>query len=92
MAVPFYGSAPKTEDVKNIKAFLLIHYAGKDDRVNATQEDYRKALTENKVSFEMHTYEGTGHGFHNNSTPRYDEKAAKLAWKRTISAFKKYLV
>lgn len=92
VAVPFYGSAAKTEDVKNIKAFLLIHYAENDKRVNAMQDEYRSALTENKVKFEMHTYEGTNHGFHNNSTPRYDEKAAKLAWKRTISAFKKYLV
>ena len=92
VAVPFYGSAAKTEDVDKIKAFLLIHYAENDPRVNAQREEYKKALEENNVKFEMHTYEGTNHGFHNNSTPRYDEKAAKLAWERTISAFKKYLV
>ncbi len=91
-AVPFYGSAAKSEDVKKIKAFLLIHYAENDQRVNSMRDEYRRSLNENEVKFEMHTYEGTNHGFHNNSTPRYDEKAAKLAWERTISAFKKYLV
>lgn len=91
VAVPFYGASPKPEDVKKIKAAMLIHYAEDDEWVNATREEYRKALTENKVTFEMHTYPGTKHGFHNNSTPRYDEKAAKLAWERTIAAFKKHL-
>jgi len=91
-AAPFYGSAPKTEDVSKIKAFVLVHYAETDQRVNAMREDYEKALKEHKVNYEMHTYPGTQHGFHNNSTPRYDEKAAKLAWERTIGAFKKYLV
>jgi carboxymethylenebutenolidase len=92
VAVPFYGSAPKIEDVDKIKAFMLIHYAENDERVNAMRDEYKKALEKNKVKFEMHTYAGTNHGFHNNSTPRYDEKAAKLAWERTISAFKKYLI
>jgi len=92
VAAPFYGSAAKSEDVKKIKAFLLIHYAENDRRVNSMQDEYRRALKENGVKFEMHTYEGTNHGFHNNSTPRYDEKAAKLAWQRTITAFKKHLV
>lgn len=91
VAVPFYGSAANTEDVDKIKAFLLIHYAENDPRVNAMRDEYKKALEANDVKFEMHTYEGTQHGFHNNSTPRYDEKAAQLAWERTISAFKKYL-
>lgn len=91
-AVPFYGSAPKIEDVDKIKAFVLIHYAENDERVNAMRDEYKKALEKNKVSFEMHIYPGTNHGFHNNSTPRYDEKAAKLAWERTIAAFKKYLI
>ncbi len=91
-AVPFYGSAAKTADVNKIKAYLLIHYAENDQRVNSMQGEYRTALKANGVKFEMYTYEGTNHGFHNNSTPRYDEKAAKLAWERTISAFKKYLV
>lgn len=92
VAVPFYGAAPKTEDVPKIKAFILAQYAEKDDRINAMMPDYEKALKENKIKYEMHVYEGTQHGFHNNSTPRYDEKAAKLAWERTIGAFKKYLV
>ena len=92
VAAPFYGRAPKPEDVKNIKAFILVHYAEDDKRVNATQAGYKKALEENEVKFEMHTYKDTKHGFHNNSTPRYDKKAAKLAWKRTVSAFKKHLV
>jgi len=92
VAVPFYGSAPKTEDVSKIKAFVLVHYAETDPRVNAMREDYEKALKEHKVNYEMHVYAGTQHGFHNNSTPRYDEKAAKLAWERTIAAFKKHLV
>ncbi|MEZ5347201.1 MAG: dienelactone hydrolase family protein [Pyrinomonadaceae bacterium] len=91
-AVPFYGSAPDLAGVPNIKAALVIHYAEDDQRVNAMREGYKKALEENNVTFEMHTYEGTNHGFHNNSTPRYDEKAAKLAWERTIGAFKKHLV
>ncbi|MCB1026083.1 MAG: dienelactone hydrolase family protein [Acidobacteria bacterium] len=91
-AVPFYGSAPKLEDVSKIKAFVLAHYAENDQRVNSMQEGYKSALEKNGVKFEMYTYEGTNHGFHNNSTPRYDEKAAKLAWDRTIAAFKKYLV
>lgn len=92
VAVPFYGSAAETAKVKNIKAAMLIHYAEDDQRVNDMQAEYKKALTENKIAFEMHTYPGTKHGFHNNSTPRYDEKAAKLAWERTIAAFKKHLI
>lgn len=92
VAAPFYGAAPKIEDVSKIKAFILAHYAENDPRINAMKEDYEKALKANKISYEMHTYEGTQHGFHNNSTPRYDEKAAKLAWERTLAAFKKYLV
>ena len=92
VAVPFYGRAAKTEDVSKIKAFVLVHYAENDPRVNAMRADYERALKEHKVRYEMHTYAGTKHGFHNNSTPRYDEEAAKLAWKRTIEVFKKYLV
>jgi len=90
-SVPFYGSAGKLDEVKNIKASMMIHYAAKDPRVNAMQEDYKKTLKNNNVDFEMFTYPGTQHGFHNNSTPRYDKKAAKLAWKRTINFFKKHL-
>jgi len=92
VAVPFYGSAPAAEDVNKIKAVLLIQYAEDDPRVNAMSEDYRKALEANKVKFEMHTYPGTKHGFHNNSTPRYNEDAAKLAWDRTLKVFKENLM
>ena len=92
VAVPFYGSAPAAEDVKKIKAVLLIQYAENDRRVNAMSDGYRKALEINKVKFEMHTYPDTKHGFHNNSTPRYNEEAAKLAWERTIKVFKDNLM
>ncbi|MEX1325378.1 MAG: dienelactone hydrolase family protein [Desulfobacterales bacterium] len=89
--VPFYGSAPATEDVAKIQAPLMIQYAEDDPRVNASREAYQKALEENQKNFVMHTYKGTRHGFHNNSTPRYDEEQAKIAWERTISFFKKHL-
>lgn len=91
VAVPFYGRAVKNEDVAKIKAKLLIHYAEDDEKVNAMREDYKKALTQNKVQFEMFTYPSTKHGFHNNSTPRYHKEAAELAWKRTIEIFQKGL-
>ena len=90
-AAPFYGRAPATGDVANIKSPLLIHYAENDPKVNATQPAYEAALKTNNADFEMHTYAGTRHGFHNNSTPRYDKEAAKLAWERTIAFFKKNL-
>ncbi|MBW2430617.1 MAG: dienelactone hydrolase family protein [Deltaproteobacteria bacterium] len=90
-AVPFYGRAPATEDVAKIQAPLMIQYAENDPRVNTLREEYRKALEANKKDFVMYTYEGTRHGFHNNSTPRYSEKQAKIAWERTISFFKKHL-
>jgi len=89
--VPFYGSAPDIAAVDRIEAAMLIQYAEDDARVNATRDDYEAALKANGVTFEMHTYPGTQHGFHNNSTPRYNEAAAKLAWERTISWFRKYL-
>ena len=89
--VPFYGRAPKTEDVAKIEAPMLIQYAEDDPRVNATQEEYRKALEASNKNFVMHTYEGTGHGFHNNSTPRYNKEQAKIAWDRTIAHFKEHL-
>ncbi len=88
---PFYGRAPKSEDVVKIRASLLIHYAENDPRINKTRPDYEAALKANKVAFEMHSYPGTRHGFHNNSTGRYDEAAANLAWERTIALFKKHL-
>jgi carboxymethylenebutenolidase len=88
---PFYGSAPATEDVQKISSPLLIHYAEDDPRINASQEAYRAALEQHGKDFVMYTYEGTRHGFHNNSTPRYDEKKADLAWERTVAFFKKHL-
>jgi carboxymethylenebutenolidase len=91
VGVPFYGQAPATEDVVKIQAALLIHYAENDPRINASRDEYRKALEENRKDFVMYTYEGTRHGFHNNSTPRYNEEQAKIAWKRTILFFKKHL-
>jgi carboxymethylenebutenolidase len=89
--VPFYGRAPATEDVAKIQAPLMIHYAEDDPRVNASREAYREALEDNRKNFVMHTYEGTRHGFHNNSTPRYNEEQAKIAWERTMSFLKKHL-
>ena len=89
--VPFYGAAPAAADVAKIKAPLLINYAGSDERINGMWPEYEAALKANKVQYEMYMYEGTQHGFHNNSTPRYNEAAANLAWDRTIAFFKKNL-
>ena len=90
-AAPFYGMAPAVEDVPGIKAPLMIHYAEDDPRINASREVYRKALEKYGKDFVMYTYEGTRHGFHNNSTPRYDEAQADIAWERTMTFFKKHL-
>ena len=90
-AAPFYGSAPKSADVAKIRAALLFHYAGNDKRINKTRPGYEAALKANNAKLEMHTYPGTRHGFHNNSTARYNEAAAKLAWGRTIAFFKQHL-
>ncbi len=90
-AVPFYGAAPETAAVSSIKAALLIHYAEKDERINAMWPTFEAALKAAGVSYEMYTYPGTLHGFHNNSTPRYQEAQAKLAWERTVAFFKKHL-
>lgn len=89
--VPFYGVAAATETVAKIKAPLQIQLAETDERVNATYPAYETALKAASVPYELHTYPGTQHGFHNNSTPRYDEAAAKLAWDRTVAWFKKHL-
>jgi carboxymethylenebutenolidase len=89
--VPFYGAAPAAADVAKIKAPLLIQYAGMDERINGMWPDYEAALKANKVPYQMYMYDGTNHGFHNNSTPRYNEAAAKLAWDRTIAFFKQHL-
>lgn len=89
--VPFYGRAPAVDDVLKIEAPLMMQYAEDDPRVNATKEGYRQALESHGKSFVMHTYEGTRHGFHNNSTPRYNEAQAKVAWDRTIAFFREHL-
>ena len=88
---PFYGSAPDTADVAKIEAPLLVHYAEIDERVNATRPAFEEALKENGVDYRMYVYPDTRHGFHNNSTPRYDREAAELAWSRTIEFFRTHL-
>lgn len=90
-AVPFYGGQAKTEDVPKIKAPLLLHYAATDERINAGWPAYEAALKTNGITYAAYIYEGTNHGFHNDTTPRYDEKAAKLAWQRTLDFFQKHL-
>ena len=86
-AVPFYGRQPAPEDVPKIKASLLLHYAELDRRINAGWPAYEKGLKEAGVEYQAHMYAGANHGFHNDTTPRYDKKAAKLAWERTIDFF-----
>lgn len=88
---PFYGSAPPAEDVTAIQAPLLINYAGLDERVNARWPEYKEALDANGKTYTMHMYEGANHGFHNDTTPRYDEEAAMLAQERTIAFFNEHL-
>ncbi|MBY0618474.1 YghX family hydrolase [Sphingomonas ursincola] len=90
-AAPFYGRQAKPEEVPAIKAPLLIHFAENDERVNATWPECEAALKANGKTYEAHFYPGTSHGFHNDTTPRYDEAAAKLAWERTLAHFSKYL-
>jgi len=90
-AVPFYGAAPASEAVANIKAALLIQSAENDPRINAMWPDFEAALKANNVNYQRHLYPGTRHGFHNNSTPRYDEAAAQLAWQRTVDFFREHL-
>jgi len=90
-AVPFYGTQPSAEETAKIKSPLLIHYAENDDRVNAGWPAFDAALTEHKVPHEMFKYPGTQHGFNNDTTPRYDAAAAKLAWDRTVAFFNKHL-
>ena len=90
-AVPFYGAAAETSRVPEIKSPLMIQYAENDERINAMWPAYEAALKAAGVPYEMHMYSGTQHGFHNNSTPRYHEASAKLAWERTIGFFKKHL-
>lgn len=90
-AVPFYGRQPPAADVAKIKAPLLLHYAELDKNVNEGWPAYEAALKENGKVYEAYIYPGVNHGFHNDSTPRYDEPAAELAWKRTLGWFEKYL-
>jgi carboxymethylenebutenolidase len=89
--VPFYGAAAPAEDVPKIKAALLVQYAATDERINAQWPAYEAALKAAGVRHEAHFYPETQHGFHNNSTPRYSEAAANLAWERTLAHFRKYL-
>lgn len=90
-AVPFYGGQLPAEDAAKIKAPLLLHYASLDTRVNAGWPAYEQALKAAGVSYTVHFYEGANHGFHNDTTPRYDEGAAKLAWQRTLEFFERHL-
>ncbi|MDM9625489.1 YghX family hydrolase [Rhizobium sp. S152] len=90
-AVPFYGRQPKAESVPSIKAPLLLHYAELDKGITDGWPPYEEALKANNKTYEAYIYPGVNHGFHNDSTPRYDEAAAKLAWDRTIDWFKRYL-
>jgi carboxymethylenebutenolidase len=89
--VAFYGRQAGVADVPKISAPLLFNYAGNDQGINSGIQAYEAALTENKKVFTTHTYDGKQHGFHNDTTPRYDEEAAKLAWTRTLEWFNKYL-
>ena len=90
-AVPFYGGQPPAADAAKIKAPLLLHYAALDTRINGGWPAYEEALKANHVTYTAYIYEGANHGFHNDTTPRYDEAAAKLAWQRTLDFFNKYL-
>ncbi len=89
--VPFYGAAPAVEDVPKIKAALLLNFAEQDPNVNGRWPAYEAALKANGVKYEAYVYPKTNHGFHNDTTPRFDEAAAKLAWQRTIDHFNKTL-
>jgi carboxymethylenebutenolidase len=90
-AVPFYGNTPAVEEAAKVKAPLLVHMAETDQRINAAWPAYEAALKAAGVKYEAFTYAGTQHGFNNDTTPRYDEAAAKLAWQRTIEFFNKHL-
>jgi carboxymethylenebutenolidase len=90
-SVPYYGRQPRAEEVPAIKAPLLVHYAEVDERINAGWLPYQAALISNQKKFEVHFYPGTQHGFHNDSTPRYDKTAAELSWARTLDFFGKNL-
>jgi carboxymethylenebutenolidase len=89
--VPYYGAAAPTAEVPKIKAAMLLNYAEDDPRINGMRPAYEEALKAAGVTFEIYTYPGTRHGFHNNSTPRYNTEQAKIAWERTVAWFKRYL-
>jgi carboxymethylenebutenolidase len=89
--VPFYGSAPAVEDVPKIKAVLLLQFAEQDPNINKRWPEYEAALKANGIKYEAYIYPKTNHGFHNDTTPRYDAEAAKLAWQRTLDHFNKTL-
>ncbi|RUS63539.1 dienelactone hydrolase family protein [Pseudorhodobacter sp. E13] len=90
-SVPYYGRQPAAADVPRIQAPLLIHYGALDERVNAGWPEFEAALKANGKTYEAYIYEGANHGFHNDSTPRYDEAMAKLSWDRTVAHFKTHL-
>lgn len=90
-SVPFYGRQPTAEDVPAIEAPLMIQYAGLDERINAGWDDYSQALRANQKEFTVHFYPDVQHGFHNDTTPRYDAEAANLAWNRTLAHFEEHL-
>ena len=89
--VPFYGATPAAADMPKVRTPLLIHYAEVDERINALWPAYEEALKASGTPYEVYFYPGTQHGFHNNSTPRYNEAAAKLAWDRTVEFFRQHL-
>ena len=91
-AVPYYGSPPAAEDVPKIKASMMMHYAGDDERINSRIPEFEAALKKAGIEYQIFMYEGAKHAFNNDSNPdRYHEKAAKLAWNRTIDFFKEQL-
>jgi carboxymethylenebutenolidase len=90
-AVPYYGAQPAAADVPKIHAALLIHYASEDERINAGWPAYEQALKASHKKYQAYVYPNTQHGFHNDTTPRYDEKAAKLSWERTLAVFRENL-
>lgn len=90
-AVPFYGMAPNVADVPKIKSSLLIHFAGEDERINASWPAYEAALKAAHIQYQVYIYPDTQHGFNNDTTPRYDEAAARLAWTRTLQFFNQHL-
>jgi carboxymethylenebutenolidase len=91
VAVSFYGMPPEPQSAANVKAVLLVHLAGEDERINSTWPAYEAALKAAHVKFEVFKYAGTQHGFHNDTTPRYDAKAAQLAWQRTLASLNRVL-